>query len=398
MISFIGCILAACFPNIADMPLEEKIGQLFIVHFNGEEVNEEATVFIEELHVGGFIYYNWANGLTSPLQVQRLSNGLQRLAKIPLFISIDQEGGKVSRLNEGFTVFCGNGAIGMTNEPVFAEQVACAMGEEMCAVGINLNFAPVVDVMAPFDEALIDRRSFGSCPEAVALFGERSLHGFHQACILTTLKHFPGIGEVSVDPHLDLPVLNKSLDYLSNRELYPFKELIHMTDLVMTAHVMVPALDARHCATLSRPILEDFLRGELGFKGIIISDSLIMEGLLKQVFSIEEAAIQAFEAGCDLLLLGGKQLLEGQDGFELELIDVARIHRALVRAVEEGRIPEKRVDDSLKRILCAKKTLSIESPSEEEINTHVRTDDHERLARRVLNRSLHCAKPAQAIE
>jgi beta-N-acetylhexosaminidase len=398
MISFLGSIFIAFFPCISEMSLEEKVGQLLVAHFNGQVVNEEAEVLLDQVHVGGIIYYEWANGLVSPFQVQQLSNGLQRGSKIPLFIGIDQEGGRVSRLKEGFTSFCSNGVVGMTGDPAFAEQVAFAMGEEMRAVGVNLNFAPVVDVSASIQEPITNMRSFGCSPELVVLFGERALHGFHRACLLATLKHFPGLGDAALDPHLDLPVIDKALDHLYDRELYPFRELVQMTDCIMTAHVLVPALDPCKCATLSPLILQDYLRDRLGFKGLIISDSLIMEGLLKQVPSVEEATIQAFEAGCDLLLLGGKRLLEGQKGFELNVQNVKEIHGALIQAVRAGRISEARVDESVKRILCVKRTLPTEELSSIDIETYVGTKEHQRLANRILNRTLRCVKPIQEVE
>lgn len=389
----LALFFAACLPSVADLSLEEKVGQLLITHFHGEEMNEEAKLLLEEIHIGGVIYYYWANGLSVPKQVQKLSNDLQNNSKIPLFIAIDQEGGKVSHLREGFTHFYGNGALGMTNEAVFAEQAAFAMGEEMAAVGINVNFAPVIDINS-LHRTPLESRSYGTTPEVVVNFAERALHGFHQASLLTTLKHFPGLGNTTVDSHFKLPRIDRSIEELFKEELYPFKELIGMTDLIMTGHVLVPAFDPLHCATLSKIILQDVLRRDLGFKGLIISDSLIMDGLLEQVPSIEEATIQAFEAGCDLLLLAGKRLLK-QNRSELTPKDIIKIHKALIDAVLSGRISQERLNDSVERILRVKETLSIQELTEQDIRDHVATDEHQKLSNRIYDRSLRCAKPAQ---
>ncbi len=326
------------------MTLEEKVGQLLIVHFNGKAFNEEALELIHKAHVGGFIYYNWANGLESPAQVEALSRSLQAHAKYPLFIAIDQEGGNVTRLSQGFTTFPGNKQIGETNNPALAEEAARTMAKEMLAVGINVNFAPVVDI-----HALPNNRSFGDTSEKVIEFAKRALHGYRQEHMICCLKHFPGMGKVTLDPHEDLPILNK----LEESELLPFKELGDEADMIMTGHVLIPSLDEENCVTLSSKILKEFLSD---YKGIIISDSLNMEGVLKKTGSPTLAALLAFEAGSDILLLGGKILNGSKTGFELTSKDIIAIHKALVDAVQTGRITEERLNHSLNKILTLKKS------------------------------------------
>lgn len=383
---------------LAGMSVEEKVGQVLMAHFHGEVVNNEAKTLLEEVHIGGIIYYPWANGLTTPTQVQQLSTELQESAHIPLFIGVDQEGGRVSRLTEGFTHFYGNGALGITGDAALAEQVGVAMGEELAAVGINLNFAPVVDVSGPEEHPLDHPRSFGSNPECVARLGEGLLKGLHHAGVLATLKHFPGHGDVSVDSHLALPVVTKSLEALWKTDLYPFAELLDQADMIMTAHLVLSAVDPVLPATISPLVIQKVLREEIGYQGVIITDSLMMEGLLKNVPNIEEASLQAFEAGCDILLLGGKQLLEGQEGFELSVGDVVRIHRIFVEAVRSGRISEERLDCSVKRILSLKEKLSLKPLSERDLEAYVGTPTHLEIAREVFDRSLRCAKPVQPVD
>lgn len=349
--------------SLKDLTLEEKVGQLLIVHFHGEDANDEAKTLIQDMHVGGFIYYNWANGLHSPEKVNNLSSNLQRLATknrvpVPLIIAVDQEGGRVNRLTEGFTVFPSNKALAMTGNPELVEQSAFTIGQELFAVGINLDFAPVVDINNNPRNPVIGDRSFGDHADIVILYGKNALHGFHRAGIFTSLKHYPGHGDVEVDSHEDLPVVNKSLAQLKKTELLPFAKLADQTDTIMTAHIMVPAFDSQNCTTLSKPTL-DYLRNEIGFKGVVISDSLIMEGLLKNCPSVDEAAIRAFNAGCDILLLGGKQMLDAHNSKELTIADVQRIHGSLVDAVRHGLISEDSLNLSVQRILDLKKRAVI---------------------------------------
>lgn len=348
---------AFCF--LERMSVEEKVGQLLMVHFNGEEVNEEARFLIQELHVGSIIYYNWANGLHSPEQVLQLSLGLQKLAHnarlpIPLLIATDQENGPVTRLKQGFTLFPGNQEIGASGNPLLAEQVAFSTAEQLLSVGINLNLAPVVDISSS-PHSVIASRSFAKTPERVIAFARKALQGYHRAGMLTTLKHFPGYGTAEVDPHQDLPVVKKTRGELMTHELLPFFALAKETDSIMTAHLMVPALDPCNCSTLSKETLH--LLREIGFEGVIITDSLVMESLLKSHSSLDEAILQAFLAGCDLLLLGGKQLIGSHLDLELTVKDVQRIHKKLVEAVSLGKISEERLNESVRRILILKSQL-----------------------------------------
>lgn len=358
---FVGSFLcfSSCFAfDSADLSLEEKVGQLLMVHFYGEVANIDAHELICETKVGGIIYYNWSNGLNSPSQVKNLSEGLQALAAknphpVPLIIAVDQEGGRVTRLKEGFTLFPGNGVLGELGDLNLTEEQAFCMGSEMKAVGITLNLAPVVDVNCNPQNPVIGNRSFGSDPQRVSCFAQRALRGFHRAGVKTTLKHFPGHGDVELDSHEDLPIVRKSLAQLEKMELLPFAQLADSSDAVMTAHLLVPALDPDYCSTLSEKTL-GYLREKIGFQGVIIADSLIMKGAMKGYERIEEVAVAALRAGCDILLLGGK-LLNGMDrGSELSVADIKRVHAFLVAAVKEGMVSEQRVDLAVERILKLK--------------------------------------------
>lgn len=384
--------------EVSDLSLEEKVGQLLMVHFHGQEANEDARRLIQEAHVGGIIYYRWSNGLISPQQVRNLSQGLQQLARqtahqVPLLIATDQEGGLVNRLKEGFTTFPGNYALGQTENWQWGEESAWMMGQELKAVGICLNFAPVVDVFSRPSNPIVGIRSFGSDPEKVARWGQCVLRGYHKAGVLTALKHFPGHGDVQVDSHEALPYVTKQRAELEQVELIPFRTLAKDADLVMTAHLSVPALDEEHCVTFSKKAVENLLRKELNFSGVVATDSLAMQGALSQCASVEEAALKSLEAGHDLLVLGGKQLLTSQDGFEITVEDVIKLHRFLVDAVKQGILSQERLDQSVQRILDLKQRdgLFQETYSEKSFDFSA----HAALAEQIAQKALRFEKGQQ---
>lgn len=389
----LGSLLAS------DLTLEEKVGQLLMAHFNGEIANEEAKVLVNEAKVGGIIYYNWSNGLYSKSQVTLLSESLQELTKknthpFPLFIAVDQEGGVVNRLSKGFTHFPSHKALGVAGEPHLAYLAALQVGQELMEAGVNMNFAPVVDVNNNPRNPVIGIRSFGEDPLLVTKFGKAALEGYKHSRILSTLKHFPGHGDVEVDSHVDLPVLSKSLEDLERMELLPFIDLAPFADLIMTAHILVPALDEKRCATISDKVI-GYLR-ERGFDKVVITDSLVMDGLLKQCASIEEAAILAINAGCDIVLLGGRCLTGQNAGLELSPHDVFRIHKAIVDAVREGRIPGSRIEEALRRVLALKEQRIPENKVDSAVWGLDPKSLCEEIAKKAIrvvgNRSLHLGK------
>jgi len=377
--------------NPKQWTLEEKIGQMLVVHFNGTELNAEAKGYIQDLHVGGFIFYEWSNQLSSPQQVQKLTSGLQAFAKehasqpIPLFMMTDQEGGVVSRLKNGFTQFPGNRALAQSNRPELAELSAYIIGREMRVVGMNMNLAPVVDVNINPLNPVIGIRSFGDSAEQVSCYAAQSLKGYRRAGVIAVLKHFPGHGDVVADSHESLPVVNKTLQELEQTELSPFFRLTPDAPGVMTAHLLVPALDKKNCATLSKPIVEGLLRERMGFQGVILTDSLAMQGVLdNKSDSIQEVAIQSIEAGHDILLLGGNQLLTSENP-ELTLEDVSKIAQAIAQAVRTGRLSMERIDASMERILTLKNQYALfdESPVDVASLASLNSAAHRAVAREI---------------
>lgn len=382
----------SCIENTHAMTIEEKVGQVMMVHFQGEAVNEDARTLIQGTKVGGIIYYNWSNGLNSPQQVRMLSFDLQKLTEsnknpIPLLIAVDQEGGVVSRLKHGFTEFPGNRALGETGDPNLAEIAAQMMSRELQDVGVNMNLAPVVDINCNPKNPAIGIRSFGDDPETVLLFVESTLKGYAQNHLISTLKHFPGHGDVTVDSHENLPVIRKPIQELEQMELLPFTKLADKADAIMTAHLLVTALDQENCSTLSEKTLS-YLKNTIGFKGVIITDSLLMKGVLKKCHTVDEAAIKALNAGCDILLLGGKQLIEGNTDLELSVKDVQRIHSSIVNAVKKGRVPEARLNDAVRKILKLKERYLSTTSESEPTHRVVSTFEHQEIACKIATLAL----------
>lgn len=373
--------------------LEEKVGQLLIVSCPQNDT-EDTLKLIHQVHVGGFIYYSWLNPLTSKNELKNLSEFLQNEAlkkpsHIPLYLSIDQEGGVVSRLSKDFTLFPGNFAIGKSENYNLCLKASQAMAKEMRFAGINLNFAPVVDVIDTETIPYIGFRSFGSCPKKVTKFAKTMLEGFHQHQLLGTLKHFPGHGSAKKDSHVELPVIDKSLEDLKKFDLVPFMELKDQADFIMTAHVLVPCLDPVYPVTISEKALS-YLKETMKFQGLVVSDSLTMEGLLKQGYTLQDAAIRAFNAGCDLLLIGGKKLNDGQNSI-VPFAEIQQVHSALVNAVQTGIIPEKRLDQVFDKIMKNKEKLKLKEKAED-----FEQSAHQKISESIAKQALYYHfKPAK---
>lgn len=385
-----------------DMTLEEKIGQLFIVHVYGEtptDPNYEDTNLnnnrggknfkevIENYHVGGIIYFNWTDNIGTPVdteQVNELSNGLQEIAEdqrseIPLFISTDQEGGIVQRVEEPGTVFPGNMALGAVGSKSLAHQSGEIIGNELSSLGINMNFAPTVDVNMNPDNPVIGIRSFGEDPDLVSDLGIAQINGYKEENVITSAKHFPGHGDTDVDSHYGLPEIDHDLETLHEVDLKPFKEAINSgIESIMTAHIVVPALDDSGLpATLSKPILTDLLREEMGFDGLIITDSLGMSGA--NVYPEDQVAVEAFKAGADILLNPPK-------------VDVA--FEGMLEAVESGDVSMERLDESVFRVLKSKMKQGLfEDPyTNKERIEGIGSDDHLQVAQDIANRGVTLVK------
>ncbi|MFA0887838.1 MAG: glycoside hydrolase family 3 protein [Synergistales bacterium] len=338
------------------MSLEEKAGQVLMGFFRGETVHPSLSSVIGRVRPGGWILYSSTGNIVSLEQVAGLTASLQEAAaaaqSLPPFVAVDQEGGRVSRLTKGVTVFPGNMALGATGDPDLAAKAARITSRELRILGITVNFAPVVDVQSNPANPVIGTRSFGSDPALVARMATAMVAPAAEEGVLCTAKHFPGHGNTSVDSHAGLPIDTHPREILEKVNFVPFSAMVRSgVPAIMTAHVVMPDLDQGNVlpATLL-PKAYAVLRGEMGFSGLAVTDSLGMKAL-DRYWSIEETAVLALQAGADLLVLGA------DPGHEPE--EIERVHRAIVSAVLTDRIPKSRLDEAVKRILQAKETLNI---------------------------------------
>jgi beta-N-acetylhexosaminidase len=293
---------------IHGMTLEEQIGQLLMVGFWGNTPSQEIIDLIQRYHVGNILLFS--RNVRDARQVLELTQSLQMIAReagqrFPLLIAIDQENGIVQRLGEAVTIFPGNMALGATGSEEMAYKVALATGNELKALGINMNLAPVVDINNNPANPVIGVRSFGEDPQQVARLGAAMVKGYHAAGIFSCLKHFPGHGDTAVDSHLALPIIPYSLERLATVELVPFRSGIEAgAESVMIAHVAFPTLTERDSlpATLSPEIVQGLLREQLGFNDVILSDCMEMKAI-SETFGTERGAVMALQAGIDLVLV-----------------------------------------------------------------------------------------------
>lgn len=359
---FLAFFLSLCTTWLqAELNLEEKVGQIFLGFFHGEAINASTKDFLQRTHLGNVVYYQWANGLTSPEQVAALSDQLQQMMPIRPFIAIDQEGGRVARLRSGFTHFESNLAMASFEDPSLVYLNAKQMAKELAGVGITMNLAPVVDVNSNPDNPVIGDRSYSHDPKVVSNMAKQFMTAHHELGIKTVLKHFPGHGDTDRNSHYELPTVLKSREELEQVELRPFRDLATQADAIMTAHIFVPSLDPHNPATFSPAILNGLLRQEWGFKGLIISDSLVMRAIApaqttfeEAVQSVAQAAIKAFNAGCDCLIVGALEWGDFPTTPEQNHELLERVMNEVVKAVREGRIAESRLNESLERIFLKK--------------------------------------------
>jgi len=340
---------------ISKMTLEEKIGQMFQVGFSGAEITSGISEMIRDYHVGGIIYFR--RNIKSLRQVSKLSNELQAISikqrvGLPLMISTDQEGGIVHRLIGG-THFPGSMVLGATKNTELAERMGQAIAKELKTVGINLDFAPVLDVNCNSLNPVIGVRSFGEDPFWVAKLGVAFIKGVQAEGVIACGKHFPGHGDTVADSHLTLPVVKHDRNHLEKVEFYPFMQAIQAgVDSIMTAHVCFPSIEPKEDipATLSYNVLTNLLRKELGYTGIIITDCMEMKAIANS-FGTIEGSVMSIEAGSDIVLVS--HTLDKQ---------IAAIE-AVVKAVKEGRITEERINQSVLRILKLKgKRIGLKNP------------------------------------
>ncbi|MBO0589665.1 glycoside hydrolase family 3 protein [Sporosarcina sp. E16_8] len=340
---------------IKQMTMKEKVGQMLMPDFRnwkGENVtamNAEIAQLVKEYHLGGVILFR-ENTVTAEQTTKLVSAYQEASEKYGLLISIDQEGGIVTRLQTG-TDFPGNMALGATRSEEVAKKVGMAIGEELNALGINMNFGPSLDINNNPDNPVIGVRSFGEDPELVGKLGNAYINGLQESGTAATAKHFPGHGDTAVDSHLGLPEVPHDINRLKKVELYPFQQAMDAgIDAIMTAHVTFPKIDDTKViskkdgteialpATLSQKVLTGLMREQMGFKGVIVTDAMNM-GAIVEHFGAVDAAIRSVKAGTDIVLMP---------------VGLETVANGLYDAVNKGEISTEKIDQSVERILTLK--------------------------------------------
>lgn len=367
---------------MSKMTLDEKIGQMITV--SAENWNDENFTVMEEKvadiiatsSVGGVILFS--ENIQDTKQVVELTTAFQNASlksknKIPLFVSVDQEGGEVVRLKYG-TSLPGNMALGATNNAQYAKDAGAILGSELSALGINVDFAPSLDVNTNPQNPIIGLRSYSSDPSVVAKLGVQTINGIQGENVVAVAKHFPGHGDTHTDSHTGLPVVDKSLKEIEECELVPFKSAIENgVDMIMTAHIQFPQIEKATAvsevtgkevalpATLSKTIITDILRGKMGYNGVVTTDAMNM-GAIADSFTASQACILAINAGVDMLLM---PVSLANESSERELTDLIGNIKS---AVKDGRIKESRINEAVTRILQLKEKrgiLSYKAPTVE---------------------------------
>jgi beta-N-acetylhexosaminidase len=349
------------------------IGQLLIGSFPGTSLSAEFRSLSREFDLGGAILFS--RNVEAPEQVAELAGAIEGLGReTPCWVSVDQEGGRVARLREPFTRWPPMAVLGRANSDALADRFGRALARELRAVGITLDYAPVLDIHTNPKNPVIGDRAFAEKADEVARYGRVVIRALQTEGVAACGKHFPGHGDTSTDSHLELPLVEQPLERLRAIEFEPFRAAIQeQVAFIMTAHVLVPAIDERQPATLSAAIVQALLREELGYTGVILSDDLEMKAVSARL-PVPVAAVEAVTAGCDALLV-----CSGDVDLQAATLE------ALVKAVETGDISKKRIDDALMRLRRAKERfLAHDRPKMstrlKELQTVLGRDEHQAIA------------------
>jgi len=330
------------------LTLAEKIGQMIIGGFDGTSVTTDTADLINQYKLGGLILFG--TNVKSDTQLVNLTNGLKTANsknKVPLFISLDQEGGRVNRMPATIINTPRARAIGQTNNEKYAYNIGNVIAKELTSFGFNVDFAPVLDIQSNPKNTVIGDRSFGSNSSIVSKQGVAMMRGIRSGNIIPVVKHFPGHGDTSTDSHLDLPVVNKDIASLNKLELLPFQNAFkNQANMVMVAHILMKKLDSSYPASMSKTVITGLLRKQLGFKGVVITDDMTMGAITKH-YNLKDAAVRAVNAGSDMILVGhGKE-------------NVSTVYNGLYEAAKNHTINEDTINKSVYRILSLKRKYNL---------------------------------------
>ncbi|MGB7606756.1 MAG: beta-N-acetylhexosaminidase [Lutisporaceae bacterium] len=339
------------------MSLDEKLGQMVLVGLNGYVVDNDARQMIESYHVGGFILYG--SNVESQEQLLALTNSLKSInaaSKLPLLISVDEEGGRISRMPKELKNIPTNKEIGKLNNQEFSYKIGELLAEEIKAFGFNMNFAPVLDINSNPKNPVIGDRAFGSDEKVVSDLGVQTMKGIEASGVIPVVKHFPGHGDTSVDSHVGLPSVDNDLERLKSFELIPFVNAIENgADVVMAAHILMLKIDGENPATMSKTIITDILREQMNFDGVVITDDMTM-GAIVENYEIGAASVKSVEAGSDIILVA-----HGHD-------NALAVLKKMKEAVEQGLVSEERINQSVYRILKLKQKYNLKDEEIQPVN------------------------------
>ncbi|MFL5628754.1 MAG: glycoside hydrolase family 3 N-terminal domain-containing protein [Ktedonobacteraceae bacterium] len=333
---------------VYNMTLDQKLGQMVIVEFYGATRNSDLQQMLQGNQVSGVLIENKNGNAQSRSQLIALNRAMQSTAHIPLFITTDFEGGYINELRQITGERIAEQQIGATGDPKVAYNAGHSAAVDLTALGLNVNFMPIVDVLTNPNNPGLPERTFGSNPQLVTNMGRAYLKGLTDGGIIGCLKHFPGLGSANIDPHKSLPSMDRSLATLNAVDLVPYRTLINegVVPMVMVTHILNPQLDPRLPTSLSPHVVTDMLRKQLNFNGVIISDTLWMGGI-SNTYNLAQAAVLAVRAGTDLLL--------GPRG----LADTQHMIYGLHQAVTSGQISQAQIDASVTRMLTLKMRYKI---------------------------------------
>lgn len=371
--------------NIKDMTLEQKIGQMIVAGFPSKEYDSHVEELIKN-KIGNIILF--LRNVSDKESLAELNNKIQKAmvenTGVPAFITIDQEGGMVTRIYEGATFLPGNMAFGAAQDKEALQKAGEISGTELRALGINFNLAPVLDVNNNSSNPVIGVRSYSDDPEVVAECGINVIKGLQSKGVVATAKHFPGHGDTDVDSHLALPIVPHAMERLEKVELYPFKKAIENgVDAIMSAHVLFPAIESEKLpGTLSHKVLTGLLREKMDFKGLIMTDCMEMKAIA-DFYGTTKAAVMAINAGADLICVSHH--------LDLQLGTFEEIKAAVLN----GELLESRIDESVARILSMKEKYNLFNKpfaDMEEVNTIVGSKEHLEFARGISEKSVTIVK------
>ena len=360
--------------KLDNMTLDEKIGQMITIGIDGYSVDDTAKQLITDKKVGGVILFK--NNINDSNQLLQLINdikGINSTNKIPIFISVDQEGGRVNRLPSEIKSLPSNEIIGNKNDNKLAYDIGKNIGYALGSFGFNMDFAPVLDVNSNPNNTVIGDRSFSNDKDKVASLGASEINGFKDSNIISVAKHFPGHGYTSIDSHYALPIINKTLDELKSVEFVPFKKSIEeKVPAIMVSHILMPQIDANNPASMSKTIITDILRKDLKFDGLIVTDDMTM-GAVTNELDITTACINSINAGADLLLV-----CHGYDN-EINVIN------AIKDAVNNGIISIDTINSSVYKILSLKENYKITDEKIEKVDINTINTKFEDILIRINN-------------